>query len=300
MDNVKSVSGSGKYVPPHLRRRNIGQGDAAQQEQQQQQTQEPKQNQKQEQQLKHSPSLLSMKQGTSAAVLLPASVAEWNDNMELVNYSQNEGVTAHSELIVLDLNGTLLKRGGPRKDKTRWAYPRPHLHDFLKFATENFAVMVWSTAQPHNVSNMVSMLLSPYYKQFVRVWDRRFCDLNGSYFAKSPSMKDLRKITDGFTLADSPTRNIYGSFDGYLGMNPERKGHWKMENIILVDDSESKAALQKDNHIFISSFEDKTNESQDNELLALTRYLQEYVQNKQQYSSLLAYVLRHPWPEFRQ
>ncbi|KAJ1663221.1 hypothetical protein EV178_005195 [Coemansia sp. RSA 1646] len=224
---------------------------------------------------------------------------EWKDEMILANYMQNESATTHSELIVLDLNGTLLKRSGARKDKRRLAYPRPYLNDFLKFATENFAVMIWSTAQPQNVTNMVNLMLNPYHEKFVRVWDRRFCDLNGSYYSKSPSIKDLRKITDGYTLADSPHRNIYGTFDGYLGISPDMKDHWKMESIILVDDSESKAALQKDNHIFISSFEDKTSESDDKELLKLTQYLQSYLQNKEQYPDLLTYLSKNPWPEFR-
>ncbi|KAJ2555588.1 hypothetical protein EV175_002231 [Coemansia sp. RSA 1933] len=219
--------------------------------------------------------------------------------MALANCVQNERATTHSELIVLDLNGTLLMRSAPRKDKGRIAYSRPHLQEFLKFATENFAVMVWSTAQPHNVNNMVKMMLNPYHEKFVRVWDRRFCDLNGRYFSKTPSIKDLRKITDGYTLADSPNRNIYGTYKGYLGICQEMSDHWKMENIILIDDSESKAALQKENHIFISSFEGRTSQLDDIELLKLTQYLQAYLQNKAQHQNLVTYMAKHPWPAFQ-
>ncbi|KAJ1906833.1 hypothetical protein LPJ81_001125 [Coemansia sp. IMI 209127] len=219
--------------------------------------------------------------------------------MALADYAQNECATTYSELIVLDLNGTLLKRSGTKKDKKRLAVPRPYLQEFLKFATENFAVMIWSTAQPSNINNMVSSMLSPYYERFVRVWDRRFCDLNGKYFSNAPSIKDLRKITDGFTLARAPNRNIYGTYNGYLGISSSMKRNWEMNNIILVDDSESKAALQKENHIFISPFEDITGESDDRELLKLTQYLQCYLQNKKQYPNLVAYMSKHPWPEFQ-
>ncbi|KAJ2394046.1 hypothetical protein GGI23_004840 [Coemansia sp. RSA 2559] len=293
MDNPASNNTAPtKYVPPHRRDQDDSPDDGAQPPQSQQLQRRTKE--KKQLQRKADTKLIPKN-----AVLLPASELIWKDDMTLVDYALNECATTYSELIVLDLNGTLLKRCKANKGKQRLAFPRPYLQEFLKFATENFAVMIWSTAQPSNVNNMVSLMLSPYYERFVRVWDRRFCDLRGNYFSKSPSIKDLRKITGGFTLADAPNRNVYGTYDGYLGVNLSMRRYWEMENIILVDDSESKAELQKENHIFISSFEDITGESDDKELLKLTQYLQRYLQNKKQYRNLVTYMSKNPWPEFQ-
>ncbi|KAI9506534.1 NLI interacting factor-like phosphatase-domain-containing protein [Coemansia spiralis] len=271
---VKNSSNKTNHVPSHLRNR-YNRHHGAQQRTQHKQLHQP------------------------SSVLLPANRSEWEDKWVLADYAQNERATAHKELIVLDLNGTLLKREKHRKDKTRMAYARPHLPEFLAFAVENFAVMVWSSAQPGNINNMLEGLMSPYYKSFVRVWDRRFCQLDGRYFGKSSSLKDLRRITDGFTLMDSSTRNAYGTYDGYLGICPEKRDHWKMENVILVDDSKSKAAQQKGNHIFISSYDGPKTNPDDDELLKFTDYLKGYLARKSEYSDLLSYLSKHSWPEFR-
>ncbi|KAJ1846371.1 hypothetical protein LPJ70_002074, partial [Coemansia sp. RSA 2708] len=235
--------------------------------------------------------------------LLPPG-SRWRDGWYHIDFEMNERNSTHKELIVLDLNGTLLMRGPRNKDGSRSGFGRPYLGEFLRFALDNFAVMVWSSAQPSSIADMLNKLLAPYCKEFVRVWDRRFCDLDGPYFSKAQSVKDLERIFNGFNLADSPNCDIYGTYDGFTGVDAGSKGKWSLESTIIVDDSESKTALQKDNHIFVSTFNDplatnKDNSPADSELLKLKNYLEVYTAQKEQYPSLLDYIRAHPWLEFR-
>ncbi|KAJ2821193.1 hypothetical protein FBU31_004984 [Coemansia sp. 'formosensis'] len=222
--------------------------------------------------------------------------SSWQDHWTACDYSKNEVKTKHRQLIVLDLNGTLIKRGAKNSDRSRTGYARPHLANFLQFILNNFAVMVWSSAQPFSVNNMLQVFMNEQQKRFVRVWDRRFCDIDGNYFGKAQTTKDLLKITSGYSLADSPHRNVYDTYRGYLGVAPEMKDHWTLENIVLVDDSETKAVRQKENHVHVSSFEDLRH---DDELLKLHLYLTKYVDSKDIYPNLVDYLKEHPWPEFR-
>lgn len=218
--------------------------------------------------------------------------------MVLCDYAQNERTTKHKQLLVLDLNGTLILRGAHTKAKGmrgRMGYTRPYLKDFMDFVLEHFAVMVWSSAQPFSIDDMLSLLMKPYQKRLVRVWDRRFCGIEGDYFSKVQTIKDLVKITNGYTLANSPHANVFGSYRNYLGMAPEMKDHWKLEDILLIDDSEVKASLQKDNHIYVSTYKDTTN---DDELVRLRKYLEAYVEQKADYSNLVDYVKQRPWMTF--
>ncbi|KAJ2083794.1 hypothetical protein H4R24_000565 [Coemansia sp. RSA 988] len=283
-DNAKvKGKGEGKYVPPHIRKKLLEQ----QQQQQTGQCQELKQS-----------------DDESTDLYLAPQSRNWKDNWTLADYEANERNTTHKQLIVLDLNGTLLCRGERIPNKARKVAPRPHLDEFLKFALENFAVMVWSSAQPANINEMMRKTMSPYWKDFVRVWDRRFCELDGQYYSKANSIKDLARIYNGFSLEDSPDRNVHGTYEGYKGICLDKQGHWTLDNIIIVDDSETKTALQKDNHVFVQTFDVfgssvKNDEPADKELLKLKQYLAAYVEQEEPRPSLLSYLKEHPWLEFR-
>jgi hypothetical protein len=92
------------------------------------------------------------------------------------------------KLLILDLNGTLLLRS-PRPPKSsrgnyqqphpaaRRVLPRPYLAAFRAylFAPQTRAwldVMVWSSAQPHSVEDMVSHALGEDRKWLVAIWAR--------------------------------------------------------------------------------------------------------------------------------
>lgn len=96
------------------------------------------------------------------------------------------------KLLVLDLNGTLLHRspraskGGPRyptpaqggfRPRLRSVHPRPYLPSFKSYifhpsTKEWLDVMVWSSAQPHSVDDMVNKCFHDERHHFVAVWAR--------------------------------------------------------------------------------------------------------------------------------
>lgn len=96
------------------------------------------------------------------------------------------------KLLVLDLNGTLLHRS-PRSGKNapryptpgqegfqprlRSVHPRPYLPSFKSYlfhpsTKEWLDVMVWSSAQPHSVNDMVNKCFHDEKRHFVAVWAR--------------------------------------------------------------------------------------------------------------------------------
>jgi NLI interacting factor-like phosphatase len=105
------------------------------------------------------------------------------------------------KLLILDLNGTLLLRS-PRAPKAnrgqhtrshpapRRVIPRPYLAALRAylFAPETRAwldVMVWSSAQPHSVEDMVSHALGDDREWLVAIWARDTLGLAGDHYRAS-------------------------------------------------------------------------------------------------------------------
>lgn len=105
------------------------------------------------------------------------------------------------KLLILDLNGTLLLRS-PRPPKSsrgqyhqphpaaRRVMPRPYLAAFRAylFAPQTRAwldVMVWSSAQPHSVEDMVSHALGDDRKWLVAIWARDTLGLAEDHYRAS-------------------------------------------------------------------------------------------------------------------
>ncbi|BEI95795.1 hypothetical protein CcaverHIS631_0107440 [Cutaneotrichosporon cavernicola] len=146
------------------------------------------------------------------------------------------------KLLVLDLNGALVYRN-ERGSTSRTAYPRPFLANFLSYLFGNdpdgrgYEVLVWSSAQPHNVRNMVESTFEPdLYRgvwktepheekegseeegseregseargegRLLNVWARDKMGLSqAAYRQKVQTVKDLRKVTDEFKAYDEKT-----------------------------------------------------------------------------------------------
>lgn len=104
--------------------------------------------------------------------------------------AEEQSVPASSrKLLVLDLNGTLLVRAARRgrvfhadsstaAPRLRTVYSRPYIPAFRAylFAPETRAwldTMVWSSAQPHSVEDMVSHTFADHASDLVAVWDRK-------------------------------------------------------------------------------------------------------------------------------
>ncbi|KAI9275714.1 hypothetical protein BDA99DRAFT_496274 [Phascolomyces articulosus] len=159
----------------------------------------------------------------------------------------------NKKLIILDLNGTLASRTQNRQSM----YVRPYQDIFLDYIFKHFKVMVWSSAQPHSVTNMCQ-LFGDYEKDLLRAWDRRYFSLTpAEYNRKSITLKDLEVIWDNLDEED-------GTFDA--------------TNTILVDDSPAKAILQPYNSIHLCEFSHTSPtflHYGESELLHVVRYLEE-------------------------
>ncbi|CDH61404.1 had-like protein [Lichtheimia corymbifera JMRC:FSU:9682] len=170
----------------------------------------------------------------------------------------------HRQLVILDLNGTLVSR------INNGMYVRPYQDLFLDYLFKWFDVMVWSSAQPHSVANMCRLFGS---RQPVCIWDRRCFQLSGSqYNGKFPTIKNLEAV--------------WWAFD--------QGKKYEAHNTILIDDSSHKSIMQPYNAIHISTFHHRdsrlVNEG-DKELIHVMEYLEEL--RKQ--SNVSNYIRHHPY-----
>lgn len=111
------------------------------------------------------------------------------------------------KLLILDLNGTLLHRAaphGPRKDKRtnqgkplprlRPVHARPYMPSFRNFLfapqTKKWLdAMIWSSAQPYSVEDMVDKTFGKSKSALVAIWARDTLGLtNEQYSMYSPSI----------------------------------------------------------------------------------------------------------------
>ncbi|KDR71857.1 hypothetical protein GALMADRAFT_33842, partial [Galerina marginata CBS 339.88] len=154
------------------------------------------------------------------------------------------------KLIVLDLNGTLVLRSAHQKRNPyvnptqqrplRTVHPRPYLSSFVSFVlhpdTKKWLdVMVWSSAQPHSVDDMVQKSFKERRKELKAVWARDTLGLSGDdYYQKTQTVKDLEK-PPSLTLEEDKPRH-------------------SAKTTLLVDDSPLKAILQPWNHLCIPEY----------------------------------------------
>ncbi|KAK9766745.1 hypothetical protein K7432_003972 [Basidiobolus ranarum] len=151
----------------------------------------------------------------------------------------------HKNLLILDLNGTLLVRN----KQTKAIYLRPFVPEFVDFILENFSVLVWSSAMPDNVNRMVLHVFQQRHSLLINAWNRTHLRLSQSnYYRKVKVVKDLSWVW-------------------------EKYPHWNSTNTILIDDSEHKGQLQPHNHICLREF--VKGDENDKELLNVKSYLED-------------------------
>ncbi|KIK78453.1 hypothetical protein PAXRUDRAFT_325246 [Paxillus rubicundulus Ve08.2h10] len=172
------------------------------------------------------------------------------------------------KLLVLDLNGTLLIRSQHSAarfhtssgQRVRAVQPRPYMPSFREylFAPETKAwldTMVWSSAQPHSVDDMVDRVFGSYKGDLRAVWTRRSLGLSAEeYRRKTLTTKDLTKPWKLLALGVSP--------EEYKEQPPASPPAESESQIIhsalttlLLDDSPHKALLQPYNHICIPEYD---------------------------------------------
>jgi hypothetical protein len=171
--------------------------------------------------------------------------------------------TANREqLIILDLNGTLLARKcGRAKSGSINPTPRPGLRAFLNYIFKHFSVMVWSSARPDNVSLMLKALFTPAEKQMLLAeWGRDTLGLTKFEFNQKVQVyKRLDRVWEGQYRVAFPM-----------------EGKWDQTNTMLLDDSPTKAVGQPYNHVEVSEFLGTMREvREDRVLINLVGYLEE-------------------------
>ncbi|KJA15435.1 hypothetical protein HYPSUDRAFT_149081, partial [Hypholoma sublateritium FD-334 SS-4] len=185
--------------------------------------------------------------------------------------------TTARKLIVLDLNGSLLLRsahqrrvpqpqanqrwqgrgggspratGDPYADPTqlrplRTVHRRPYLTSFAAYILHEetkkwLDTMVWSSAQPHSVADMVEQCFGERKAELKGVWARDTLGLTADdYNKKSITLKDLEK--PWAELSRNPTPTTASVEHSAL-------------TTMLIDDSPAKAALQPWNHLCIEEY----------------------------------------------
>jgi hypothetical protein len=201
------------------------------------------------------------------------------------------------KLLVLDLNGTLLHRS-PRTNKNqprypipgqegfqprlRSVHPRPYLPSFKSYmfhpsTKEWLDVMVWSSAQPHSVHDMVDKCFHDEKHHFVAVWARDTLGLPQHLYSTAIPPITYTTVDTQYTSVDlllflayhnSPLkdRKVQTLKDLNIpwsklftpgdppGVEPHSTSHHTAMSTLLMDDSPRKAELQPYNHLCVKEY----------------------------------------------
>ncbi len=154
------------------------------------------------------------------------------------------------KLLILDLDETLvhatekeLQFSADFKFDKYFVHKRPYLEKFLLDISKHFAIGIWSSADDIYVTEIVNNI-KPENVEFEIVWARSRCSLKKDY--------DL---------------------DNYIfekRLDKLKKKGFRLEQIIIVDDTPEKSRNNYGNAICIQEF---TGDKTDKELLYLVEYL---------------------------
>lgn len=155
-----------------------------------------------------------------------------------------------SKLLILDLDETLVHATQNKLEIREdflfdkfYIYKRPYLQEFFTSISKDFNVGIWSSASDDYV-NEIARLINPDHIDFEIVWGNSKCSLK----------RDL-------------------TFDTYhfeKRLDKLKKKGFKLEEILIVDDTKEKARANYGNAIYIKAFSGDPN---DHELNHLSEYL---------------------------
>lgn len=171
-------------------------------------------------------------------------------------------------LLILDIDETLIHATSKEiphldfnfKVFNYFVYKRPYLDDFLKFAFENFKVAFWSSASDDYVEIVVNTLIeNKFSPEFI--WGQKRC---------TPIRKEL--IDDyGYYQSDGFAHYLYTK-----QLKKIRKKGFRLERVIIIDDTPSKVSNSYGNAIYINEFNGQT---EDIELKKLIKYLPFFIES---------------------
>ncbi|KAI9309241.1 HAD-like domain-containing protein [Cunninghamella echinulata] len=201
---------------------------------------------------------LAMKAATATTMVIRplSSTTTQSPSAEYLNTSNQTSKILkdnlqRQQLLILDLNGTLLSRTRRRNGM----FVRPNIDHFLDFIFNHFKVMVWSSAQKKAVDKMMQLFDKGRMDKLALIWDRSHMGLTiQQYHSDTITVKDLQLVWD--------------SLPG---------GGYDATNTIMIDDSpDEKSILQPYNTIPIRTFDHTSDHfllHGDNELLHMIDYL---------------------------
>lgn len=166
-------------------------------------------------------------------------------------------------LVILDLNGTLLYW----KPRTSKIFPRPGLQEFLSYCFEYHSILVWSSAQSHNIKEMCRRIFIPELRPLLLgEWGRNTLGLTPEQYRQRVLVfKNLDTVWSDETLQS-------------LHPDAAKGGTWGQHNTVLIDDTVSKAAAQPFNHIKVPEFKvttDNHDNMEENVLVTVETQLEE-------------------------
>lgn len=163
-------------------------------------------------------------------------------------------------LLILDLDETLLHAStrelGRPADFTLFdyhVYLRPHLPEFLREASRHFELAVWSSAADDYVAEVVRRIF-PADVPLAFVWGRSRCTYCFNHHA----------------FEESGHADYRDHYDYVKVLKKLRRRGYRLERVLIVDDTPAKAKRNFGNAIYPSEY---LGQPHDDELLRLLAYL---------------------------
>ncbi|MEM1135686.1 MAG: HAD family hydrolase [Bacteroidota bacterium] len=167
----------------------------------------------------------------------------------------------NKKIIVFDLDETLIhatkKKLSIIEDfiyEDYYIYKRPNVDVFLQECCKLYSIAIWSSADDEYVNSIVHQLIKDVCS-LAFIWGRSECWMK------------VRNIEDELGLKRKE----------YLSIKPLekiRKKGFKMDNLLIIDDSKYKVVDNPDNYIIIEPF---VGDMKDNELSKLLNYFQNII-----------------------
>lgn len=155
-----------------------------------------------------------------------------------------------NKLLILDLDETLIHATETKLDMLEefqfeqyYVYKRPHLDTFLENISKHFTVGIWSSADDDYVTEIVQNII-PSTIELKVVWGRSRCSIKRDY--------------------------DYDQYNFEKRLDKLKKQGFRLEQIIIVDDSPEKTRNNYGNAIYIKEF---LGDKNDEELNFLFDYL---------------------------
>ncbi len=174
--------------------------------------------------------------------------------------------STNQKLIVFDLDETLIHSTKNKLNLTEdytfedyYIYKRPFLDEFLYQCSELCSIAIWSSADDNYVKEVTKQLIPKDIKMEF-IWGRSDCWL-----------KLVKK-------QDSENPELFKKEHQFIKpLEKIRRKGYRMNNLLIVDDSLFKVTDNPNNFIIVDSFEGKTD---DNELIELLIYLKNKLLNE--------------------